>query len=128
MSQRQSGTTLGVGVLLSALLGLVGCGFGDLFRAAGPRDVSITFTGDSTIAVGTPSAFSVAVSANGATVVNPNLSIESSDTTVFGINATRDSLVALKSGNATLIIQLNDAVFTDSVPSIAVDIKVHGGP
>ena len=122
------GTAVRVGVFASAALGLAACGFGDLVRSAGPLDVSIAFTGDSTLTVGAPSAFSITVTANGVAVSDPALTRPSTDTTVFTINATRASLVAVSSGNARFVIQLNDAAFTDSMPTRSIRIRSHGGP
>lgn len=126
MSQRQCSTVVGIGVLLSTLLGLVACGFGDLFRAAGPRDVTITFAGDSVLFVGDTAAFSVGVTANGVPVQNPALILDSSDTTVFTLNAAGDSLRAIGNGTARLTVRLNDPVFTDSLPTLSIHIRVHG--
>lgn len=121
----RSHTAVGRAVLASALLGLAGCGFGDLFQAAGPRDVTITYAGSSIIVIGSPAPFTITVTANGAAVSNPRLSLESSDTSVFVINPTRDSLIPLQFGTATLTARVNDPAFTDSMPALDVHIRVR---
>ena len=127
MRQRQSGIPAGMGVLLlSTLLGLAACGFGDLFRAAGPRDVTITFAGDSVLFVGDTSAFSIGVTANGVPIPHPDLILDSSDTSVVNVNAGGDSLRAVGSGSARLTVRVNDPVFTDSLPTVSIRIRVHG--
>src|SRR5215472_6366796 len=113
-------------VFAGDILGLAACGFGDLFRTAGPRDVTITFVGDSSLFVGDTAAFTIVVTANGMPVANPNLTIASSDTTIFTINAARDSLRAIGNGNARLTARLNDSAFTDSLPTLSIRIRVRG--
>ena len=124
----RSGTAVGAGVLASAMIGLAACGFGNLFSSAGPRDVRITFVGDTSLFVGDTSAFSISVTADGVPIPSPSLSLVSSDTSIFTLNSGRDSLFAIGNGNAHLTAQLNDRAFTDSMPTISVRIKVRGGP
>jgi hypothetical protein len=119
------GTAVRIGVLATALLGLAGCGFGDLFRTAGPRTITIDYTGSSIIVIGSPAPFTFTVTADGVPVPNPRLSLESSDTSIFIINSTRDSLIPLQFGSATLTARLNDPAFTDSIPALDVHIRVR---
>lgn len=126
MPPRRWGRAVRMGVFASTLLGVAACSFGDLFRTAGPRAVSITFTGDTVLFVGDTATFAFAVTANGVPVSNPNLTIESSDTSIFRLNAARDSLFALGNGNARLTARLNDPIFTDSLPTASIRIRIHG--
>lgn len=120
-------TTLGIGFCAGILGGLSGCGFGDLFRPAGPRDVRLQYAGDSILAVGDSLPFVVTVSANGVPLQNPHLVVGTSDSTVLVLTPARDSLIALRTGTATLTAQLIDPAFTDSLPTLAVRFRVHGG-
>lgn len=121
----RSRRAVGRAALASALWGLAGCGFGDLFRTAGPRDVTIGYTGSSIIVIGSPAPFTITVTANGVPVSHPPLSLESSDTSIFIINPTRDSLIPLQFGSATLTARVNDPAFTDSMPALDVHIRVR---
>ena len=116
-----------IGICTSGSLELQGCGLGDLFRAAGPRDVQIQFIGTSSLSVGDSLPFQFAVSANGITLADPDLTVESSDTLVVALTATRDSLLALRTGSVLVTAQLHDPEFTDSLPTLAVKIRVRGG-
>lgn len=124
----RTATTVSRGVAASLLLGLAACSFGDLFRTAGPRSVAIAYSGDSVLFVGGTSGFSIVVTAGGVPIANPDLTLESSDTTIFTITAARDSLLAVGNGSARLTARLNDPAFTDSMPTLEVRIRVHGGP
>ena len=104
-----------------------GCGFGDLFRAAGPRDVVIQYVGDSILAVGDSLPFAFTVFANGVPLPAPALTVESSDTTIVAFTAGRDSLIGVSTGGVTLTARLFDPAFTDSLPTRDVRVRVRGG-
>jgi hypothetical protein len=126
MPHGQAGKAVGVGVCAILLLGLASCGFGDLFRAAGPRDVVITYSGGSVLSVGDSLPFTITVTANGVSLVDPAVTVESSDTLVLSLTASRDSLLALSTGTSTLTARLSDPAFTDSLPTLTVRIRVRG--
>ena len=125
--RRLPGMAVGLGVLMTAFLLLQGCGFGDLFRSAGLRDVVIQYEGDSIFAVGDSLPFAFTVSANGVTLTAPALTVESSDTTILTFTAGRDSLIGVSNGTVTLTARLIDPAFTDSMPTGAVRVRVRGG-
>lgn len=128
MPPRRWGHAVIIGVLATPVLGLAGCAFGDIFRPAGPHDVVISYTGDSAFFVGDSLPFAFTVSAGGVLIDNPDASVTSSDTTVFALTAGHDSLIGVSNGSATLTFRLNDPMFTDSVPTRDIRIRVRGGP
>jgi len=107
-----------------AALATLACGFADVFRPAGPEPVTITYVGatlhrDSTV------PFSVVVEVGGGPLPTPRLQITSSDTSIFGLTAGQDSLVAKsRVATATLTIRLESSILTDSAPTLAQSIKV----
>jgi len=117
-------TAVRVGVLVGVLF-LDGCSYSDIFGTPGPRLVLLKFFGDSTLAVGSPEAFGVTVSSEGIPVPNPNLSIAADDTTIVSINAAHDSLTGLRTGITRLRARLQDPMFSDSLPTLVVRIRVH---
>ena len=125
--RRLAGMAVRFGVLMTTLLSSEGCGFGDLLRPSGPRDVVIQYAGDSIFAVGDSLPFTFTVSANGVTLTHPALTVESSDTTVVAFTAGRDSLIGVSTGSVTLTARLFDPAFTDSEPTREVRVRVRGG-
>jgi len=101
------------------------CGFADVFRAAGPEAVTITYVGATTLHRDSTVPFSVVVEVGGGPLPTPRLQITSSDTSIFGLTAGQDSLVAKsRVATATLTIRLESSILTDSAPTLAQSIKV----
>jgi hypothetical protein len=116
--------------LCTAALGaaaILGCGFGDLFRAAGPRNISLSYQGDSVIAIGDSTPFSILISADGAPVAGAVLSLSSSDTTVVTLSAMGDTIRGVGIGSARVTARLESPMFTDTLPTLHVRIRVRGG-
>ncbi len=115
-------------VALAALVGLVAgaCGLADVFRPAGLNNVTVTYCGDTLLAVGAREAAVVVVRANGATIRNPRLSFSSSDTTVLALTPTGDTLVARTLGHVLLSITLVSSMLTSTPPSTQDSIHVRG--
>jgi hypothetical protein len=116
-------------VALAALGGVAtgACGLADVFRPAGLNDVIVTYCGDTLLAVGTREAAEVTVQANGTTILNPRLSLSSSDTTVLALTPIGDTLVALKTGGILLTVQLVSSMVTSTAPTAQDSIHVRGG-
>ena len=113
----------------AALVGLAAgaCGLVDVFRPAGLKDVVVTYCGDTLLAVGAREAAVVAVTANGATIPNPRLSLSSSDSTVLALTPIGDTLVAKKTGAVLLTIRLISSMVTSTAPTAQDSIHVRGG-
>jgi len=116
-------------VALVALGGVaaVACGLSDIFRPTGLKDVVIRYVGDSNLKAGQRLAPTVSVTADGAPVPNPRLVFSSSDTTILGLTAVGDTLVACRAGTALLTIRLVSSMVTDSSPTGRDSIYVTGG-
>ena len=100
------------------------CGFADIFRSAGPEAVTITYVGDTILRRDSTVPFRVVVEAGGDQLPGPRLRTTSSDTSIFELTAGQDSLWAKRNGTATLIIQVESSILTDSVPTLAQSLKV----
>ncbi len=100
------------------------CGFADVFRSAGPEAVVITYVGDTILRRDSTVPFRVVVEAGGDQFPAPRLRMSSSDTSIFELTAGQDSLWAKRNGTATLNIQVESSILTDSVPTLAQSLKV----
>ena len=100
------------------------CGFADVFRPAGPEAVTITYVGDTILRRDSTVPFRVVVEAGGDQLPRPRLRTTSSDTSIVELTAGQDSLWAKRNGTATLIIQVESSILTDSVPTHTQSIKV----
>src|SRR5438067_287857 len=68
--------------------------------------------------------FRVVVEAGGDQLPRPRLRTTSSDTSIVELTAGQDSLWAKRNGTATLIIQVESSILTDSVPTLTQSLKV----
>src|SRR5207253_1914333 len=100
------------------------CGFADVFRPAGPEAVTITYVGDTILRRDSTVPFRVVVEAGGDQLPRPRLRTTSSDTSIVELTAGQDSLWAKRNGTATLIIQVESSILTDSVPTLTQSLKV----
>ncbi len=124
MRRPRSAVRLALAVVMGAAA--LACGFADVFRAAGPEAVTITYVGDTTIPRDSTVPFSVVVEARGTRLDRPHLTIWSSDTSVFDLTAGRDSLRAKSTIRAAvLMIRLDSSIPTDSAPTLAQAIRVR---
>jgi hypothetical protein len=116
-------------VVFAALGGIAtgSCGLADVFRPAGLNDVIVTYCGDTLLNVGTREAAVVTVQANGTPILNPRLSVSSSDTTVLALTRIGDTLVARKTGGVLLTIQLVSSMVTSTAPAAQDSLHVRGG-
>jgi hypothetical protein len=116
-------------VALAALGALAAgaCGLSDVFRPAGLNNVVVTYCGDTLLGVGAREAAVVSVQANGTTIPNPRLNFSSSDTTVLALTPIGDTLLARKTGNVLLTIQLVSSMITSKAATAQDSIHVRGG-
>ena len=115
-----------VGLTVVGGIAVLACGFADVFRPAGPESVTIIYVGDTVLHRDSTVPFSVLVAAGGTPIDRPQLTMWSSDTSVFDLNTGRDSLTAKAGiGTATLMIRLQSSILTDSAPTLAQSIKVR---
>ncbi|MBI4541654.1 MAG: hypothetical protein HY705_01345, partial [Gemmatimonadetes bacterium] len=101
------------------------CDLPDILTEPGVEDVVVSFsTEDSTLVLGSTVAVPVAVTLNGEPFAEARLRVSSSDTTVVGVNAAGDSLIARKRGRATVTVELVSSALPDSAPSVARTFRV----
>lgn len=109
----------------SALGALAACRLPDAFAAPGLEPVVLTYQSDTVLTQGTTVALVIAVSVNGVPVLNPRLTLTSSDTTILAVTAGGDSLAALALGRAVLTVRLESSMLTDSLPTLAQPLRVR---
>ena len=100
------------------------CGLSDVFRSPGLEAVTITYQGPTCIPVDSTKPFTVVVEVGGAQLLQPYLSITSTNPSVVGITSGLDSLVGKMTGKATLTIRLESSILTDTAPTLAESLKV----
>ena len=123
---RPARQTVRLGLAMAGGMAALACGLADVFRPAGPESVTIIYVGDTVLHRDSTVPFSVLVAAGGTPIDRPQLTMWSSDTSVFDLNTGRDSLTAKASiGTATLMIRLQNSILTDSAPTLAQSIKVR---
>src|SRR5213594_2286020 len=86
--------------------------------------VTITYVGDTILRRDSTVPFRVVVEAGGDQLLAPRVRLTSSDTSIFELTAGQDSLWAKRNGTATLIIQVESSILTDSAPTLAQSLKV----
>lgn len=116
------------GCRVIAALGTVatlGCGVADIFASAGPKPVAIVYQGDTSLVRDTTVPFSIVVSAGGELVERPRLEITTSDSTVFTLTPTGDSIHAgSRIFKADLTVRLLSSILTDSAPVLRQTIHI----
>ena len=101
------------------------CGLSDVFRSSGLEAVTIIYQGPTCIPVDSTEPFTVIVEVGGAQLLQPYLSITSTNPSVVGITSGLDSLVGKMTGQTTLTIRLESSVLTDTAPTLAQLLKVR---
>jgi hypothetical protein len=104
-----------------------GCALGDLFEAAGARDVVFQYTGPTQLRAGDRAPFSVSARVGGQPLVQARLLLRSLDTAVVALTTGRDSLVAKRPGQSGLRIWLEDSFLTGDYPDTIIQFRVQGG-
>jgi hypothetical protein len=115
-------------VLLVALIP-AGCMVLDALAPTGPRAVTFTYLGDTTLSVGDVVPAAVTVSADGAPLPPQHLRLAIiPDSTRVTVNATGDSLIACRAGQASLLVQLlHSSASGTEVPDTSIALHVIGG-
>ena len=103
---------------------LLGCGFEEIFRSPKGGAVVLTYTGRTNLKVSDRIPVPVAVEVGGASVLNPRLSVTSSDTSIIALSPQSDTLIARSRGQVTLTIKLVASICTDSCPTILQEVRV----
>jgi len=101
------------------------CGLSDVFRSSGLEAVTIIYQGPTCIPVDSTEPFTVIVEVGGAQLLQPYLSITSTNPSVVGITSGLDSLVGKMTGQTTLTIRLESSILTDTAPTLAQSLKVR---
>lgn len=117
------------GAVTLGVIAVAGCAAFDAFAPSGPRDVTLTYVGDTVLIVGQPRPLSVTVLARGVPLPGQRLLAESTNPSVLTLNTTGDSLIPVSVGKDTLVIRLahSSAAGTD-MPTTTVPLRVTGGP
>ena len=110
-------------VLLLAVV-TANCHVADVTAPARIEPVRMTFAGDSVIVLGTRALPRVEATTNGVPLAGPHIRLESSDTSVLGISAAGDSVVAKRLGHATLTASLESSLFPSPPPAVARTVYV----
>ena len=110
-------------VLLLALV-TANCHVADVTAPARVEPIEMTFAGDSVIVLGVRAFPRIQATANGASLSMSRIRLESSDTSVLGITAGGDSVVARRLGHATLTAFLESSLFPSSPPAVARTVFV----
>src|SRR6266571_5152842 len=101
------------------------CGLSDVFRSPGLEAVTITYQGPICTPVDSTEPFTVVVEVEGAQLLQPYLSITSTNPSVVGITSELDSLVGKMTGQTMLTIRLESSILTDTAPTLAQLLKVR---
>jgi len=119
-----------VASLLAALvcMSAAACGLGDVFASPGPHNVLLRYCGDTALQTGVPAPTRVITTVSGVELSSPRLRFTVSDTAVLTLAAGGDSVIGNKSGKATVTVQLESSILTDSFPTVAQPLRVSGGP
>lgn len=112
-------------LLPAAACMLAACGLTDVFRPSRLGDVKLSFIGDTVVTRGGQSPFSVAVTAGGSLVTDPVLIYAVSDTAVMQLTADSTAVIGVRNGRATLTAQLLGSIFTDTLPTLIVELRVR---
>jgi len=112
-------------LLLAGAWILAACGLNEVFRPSRLGDVELVFVGGPDVIRGEQTPFSVTVTAGGTVVADPLLAYAVSDTAVMQLTADSTALIGVANGNATLTVQFLGSIFTDTLPTLIVDIRVR---
>ncbi len=117
------------GMVVLGVLVLAGCAVLDALGPTGPRGVTFTYAGDTVLNVGDVVPMVVTVSVDGVLLPPQRLHVAiTPDSTRVTLNATADSLVACRAGQASLVVQLlHSSASGTTAPDTAVSLRVTGG-
>jgi hypothetical protein len=120
--------TAAVLVSVSALI-LAACTVFDALGPTGARGVTFTYAGDTLLNVGDIVPIPVTVSVDGVLLPPQRLRVAiTPDSTRVTLNATGDSLVACRAGQASLLVQLlHSSAAGTSIPDTTIGLHVSGG-
>lgn len=105
-------------ILLLALV-TANCHVADVTAPARIEPVQMTFAGDSVIVLGTRALPRVEATASGLSLGSSRIRLESSDSSVLGISAAGDSVIAKRLGRSTLTAYLESSLFPTPPPAIS---------
>jgi hypothetical protein len=91
--------------------------------------VTFTYVGDSVLSVGDIRPLGVTIAANGVQLPPQRLRVSiTPDSTRVTLNATSDSLIACRAGQAALLVQLlHSSAAGTEVPDTSIALRVIGG-
>jgi len=126
---RQSVRVAVAGMVLLGALIPAACMVLDALGPAGPREVTITYAGDTVLSVGDVVPITVTVSVDGVLLPPQQLRMAiTPDSTRVTLNPTADSLIACRAGQASLLVQLlHSSASGTSVADTSVALRVTGG-
>ena len=115
--------------LCGAALG-AGCGLSDVFAAPGAGAVVFVWDGDSVLGAGQVVPIRIVVLADGEPLLAPRLlvTVPVSDTDIIALHPSGDSIVAKRSGNGDVMVELLSSLTTGVPPDTAFGLRVTGAP
>jgi hypothetical protein len=126
---RQSVRVTVAGMVLLGALIPAGCMVLDALGPTGPRGVTFAYVGATDLSVDQPSAFQVTVLAQGVPLPPQRLRLAIiPDSTKVTLNATGDSLLPCRAGQASLLVQLlHSSASGTGIPDTSIVLHVTGG-
>jgi hypothetical protein len=115
------------GIVLLVALIPAGCAILDALGPSGTRGVTFTYLGDSTLSVGQPQPVDVTVAVDGVQLAPQRLRVAIlPDSTKVTLNATGDTLIPCRAGQASLLVRLLHSSASGLADTTFV-LRVFGG-
>jgi len=126
---RKAARVPAAGLVSAGALILAACTVLDALGPTGARGVTFTYAGDTVLSVGDVVPVVVTVSVGGVLLPPQPLRVGiTPDSTRVTVNATGDSLLACRAGQAALLVQLlHSSASGTSAPDTVIGLHVTGG-
>lgn len=115
------------GAMLTGIAFVAACALSDALTSPAVETITLSYTGATTLVVGDTVAPTVTAQIGGGAVANPRFRFTIADTTIVGLTAGGDALVARRRGSTAVTAHLLSPVLPDSGPSVTVTLRVVVG-
>ena len=115
-----------VPAMLAALASAT-CDATSVLGPAGVENISLSFSGDTSVIVGSRVAPRIDVQVEGSAVSDPRVRFLSSDTTVLAVTTSGDSIIARRVGSAIITATLESSILPKHPPSVTQRVHVTVG-